>query len=296
MTVAHSRSFLERFYPSADKHLTLFARDYPAPDDNSAKTPLLMMHGLTRNSADFEPLVSLLDENRRMIVPDQRGRGRSQYDPEPSRYRPDIYVEDMWALLDRLEVENVICVGTSMGGLMSMVMSAQRPDRIAAIVLNDIGPAVSAAGLDRIRSYVGGGKPMADWDEAAARCEDINGDALDGLDDSGWLEFARRTCEEIDRGGIRFAYDPAISESVGEEDPATIPPDLWAMWRTLRETPLLAIRGAKSDILTLETLAEMERLHPKDFSKVEVAGRGHAPLLDEPAAVQAIRSFLTDLA
>lgn len=296
MTVALSRSFLERFYPSADKHLTLFARDYPSPDDTSDKTPLLMMHGLTRNSADFEPLISHLDEDRRTIVPDQRGRGRSEYDPDPSRYRPDVYVEDMWALLDRLEVEKVICIGTSMGGLMSMVMGAQKPDRVSGIVLNDIGPAVSAAGLDRIRSYVGGGEPMADWDEAAARCEDINGDALDGLSSHGWLEFARRTCEQTDDGSIRFAYDPAISESVGEEDPATIPPDLWAMWELLSEIPLLTIRGAKSDILAPETLAEMARRHTKDFSKVEVPGRGHAPLLDEPAAVQAIRSFLSDLA
>ncbi len=291
-----SRTVTERFYPSADGELTLFARDYAATVEKSDRLPLLMMHGLTRNSADFEPLIAHLDDDRRLIVPDQRGRGRSGYDPEPMRYRPDIYVEDMWALFDALEIERLICIGTSMGGLMSMVMGAQQPDRIAAIVLNDIGPAVSAEGLDRIRSYVGGGEPMANWAEAAARCETINGDALEGLDHDGWLGFAKRTCSEAADGQIAFAYDPAISQSVGEEDPATIPPDLWTMWEALSSIPILTIRGAKSDILTSQTLTQMEERHPEQFHKIVVPARGHAPLLDEPTAVAAIKAFLADLA
>lgn len=293
--MSHSRTVTERFYSSADGELTLFARDYAATAEKTEKLPLLLMHGLTRNSADFEPLIAHLDDDRRMIVPDQRGRGRSDYDLDPSRYRPDIYVEDMWALLDGLEIERVICVGTSMGGLMSMVMGAQQPDRIGAIVLNDIGPAVSAEGLDRIRSYVGGGAPMANWNAAAARCEAINGDALEGLNQHGWLGFAKRTCREAEDGQISFAYDPAISQSVGEEDPATIPPDLWTMWEALSSIPILTIRGAKSDILTPDTLALMEQRHPEQFRKIEVPARGHAPLLDEPNAVKAIKAFLADL-
>ncbi len=291
--MTNKRAYADRSYPSADGRINLFARDYPSTDHANGGLPLLMMHGLTRNSADFEPLVDLLDSPRRAIIPDQRGRGLSDYDPNPSLYRPDIYVEDMWALLDRLGIDRVVCIGTSMGGLMSMVMGAQKPERIAAIVLNDIGPAVSAAGLDRIRSYVGGGAAMDGWDAAAQRCEDINGEALPDIGQQGWLDFARRTCVELGNGQVSFAYDPAISQSVGEQDPATIPPDLWSVWATLAETPILTIRGAMSDILSVETLGEMERRHIGPFGKIEVPQRGHAPLLDEPVAVAAIQDFLS---
>ncbi|EAQ27666.1 hypothetical protein NAP1_08737 [Erythrobacter sp. NAP1] len=280
-------------YSSADGRLRLFARDYQACQASDA-APLLMMHGLTRNSADFESLIKDLDWQGRMIVPDQRGRGRSQYDEDPANYRPDIYVEDMWRLLDNLGIERVVCIGTSMGGLMSMMMGAQRPSAVTSIVLNDIGPSVSEEGLDRIRSYVGPSDPMEGWDEAARRCKQINQGALDGFDHADWVAFARRTCEELNDGSVRFAYDPGIAEGMAVEDTNAVPPDLWQMWEALRDKPVLTIRGAKSDILTAETVAEMGLRHPDNFCSVEIAGRGHAPLLDEPEAVSAIACFLDE--
>jgi len=286
------QAYRDIVFASADQRLQLYARDYASSAEADREPALLMMHGLTRNSADFEPLIALLSERFRMIVPDQRGRGRSDYDPDPSQYRPDIYVEDMWRLLDQLDIEQVICIGTSMGGLMSMVMAAQQPDRVAGIVLNDIGPQVSKEGLDRIRSYVGVGDPVADWDEAARMCRSINAEALDGLGPQEWLEFAHRTCTRGPDGLIRFAYDPNIAASMAEEDPATIPPDLWSAWETLDAKPVLALRGERSDILTAETLAQMERRHSGPFDGIEVAGRGHAPLLNEPEAAKAIATFL----
>ncbi len=288
-------TYEEHHYRSADGRLRLFARDYPAKDDKDHLPPLLMMHGLTRNSADFEPLITLLGSDRRIIVPDQRGRGRSEYDSEPANYRPDVYVADMWALLDGLGVEKALCIGTSMGGLMAMVMGAMAPDRIAGIVLNDIGPEVSQAGLDRIRSYVGGGGSMANWHEAAKRCADINGYALAGLSKQDWMEFAKRACEELPDGTIRFAYDPGISKSMEDTEPATVPPDLWDLWDALEEIPILTIRGQKSDILEPPTLVEMERRHPDAFTYIEVPARGHAPLLDEAEAFQAISEFVSGL-
>ncbi len=280
-------------YDSADGRLTLFARDYSATSEADARAPLLMMHGLTRNSADFEPLIEHLDADRRIIVPDQRGRGLSDYDPQAENYRPETYVADMWALLGSLKTERAVLIGTSLGGLMAMLMGAARPDRVVGIVLNDVGPEVDAAGLNRIRSYVGGDEAMAGWDEAAARCEATNGSALAGFGPKDWTAFARRTCTEQPDGRVRFSYDPAISQGIAEDEAATVPPDLWSLWDMLAPIPVLALRGENSDILSRETVAEMARRHPDAFSHVEIPARGHAPILDEPAAVSAILTFLS---
>ena len=282
-------------YRSADGRLNLFARDYPAEEGKDHLPPLLMMHGLTRNAADFEPLIELLRSERRIIVPDQRGRGLSDYDSDPANYRPDTYAADMWALLDGLGIDQVICIGTSMGGLVSMVMGATSPDRIAGIVMNDVGPEVSQAGLDRIRSYVGGGQSMANWQQAAQRCADINGSALLGYDESDWMAFAKRTCHELPDGRIAFSYDPAISQGMEDDEPATVPPDLWVLWDALSDIPVLAIRGEHSDILESYTVGEMRRRHPQDFSAIEVSDRGHAPILDEPEAARSISGFLDSI-
>lgn len=282
------------YYPSADDRLRLFARDYPSIGGGSESVPLLMMHGLTRNSADFEPLIDALSPHQRLIVPDQRGRAKSDYDPVADNYQPSVYVEDMWALLSHLGIDEVICIGTSMGGLMSMMMGALKPGSIKGIVLNDIGPHVSEEGLDRIRSYVGPSEPMPDWRAAVDRCKSIMSEAFDGFEAADWLGFADRVCEELSDGSVRFAYDPAISKGMAKEDPSAVPTDLWPMWDSLSERPILVVRGAKSDILEAETVEEMARRHLKNFASVEVPGRGHAPLLDEPAAVSAIRKFLSE--
>lgn len=278
-------------YRSADGRLELFARVYSAKADGNSELPLLMMHGLTRNSADFSPLIEALGNQRTIIVPDQRGRGHSAYDPDPINYRPDVYVADIWALLAELNTQRVICIGTSMGGLMSMLMGAQQPTKVAGIVLNDIGPEVSAAGLSRIRSYVGESKDMADLREAAEQCAAINGDAFDGFGTADWIAFAQRTCRELPNGKIAFAYDPAISEGMGEQEQSAVPPDLWPIWDSLTEIPVLVIRGAKSDILTSDTVAQMAERHGPTFDNVDIEGRGHAPLLNETPAVTSIRAF-----
>lgn len=286
-------NYREHSYRSADGRLNLFAREYLASQEEMHQLPLLMMHGLTRNSADFEPLIGQLGVgSRRMIVPDQRGRGLSEHDPDSARYRPDVYVADMWQLLDELAIDQVVCIGTSMGGLISMLMGVQSPKRISGIVLNDVGPEVSQEGLERIRDYVGQAEPMAGWDEAAARCKTINASAMDGFGPDEWMMFARRTCQELPDGRVCFAYDPAISDGLAPQHQATIPQDLWTLWRALSNIPVLALRGANSDILTRETVARMADDRAANFVSVEIPGRGHAPILDEPAAVEAIRKFV----
>lgn len=285
-------------YTSACGRLELFARDY-----GGSGKPLLLMHGLTRNSGDFEPLAAQLARDYRLIVPDQRGRGLSQYDPDPANYRPDAYAQDMFALLGSLEVNSPALIGTSMGGLMAMVMNAMglnggqsghgEQNAFPAIVFNDIGPALAPEGLARIGSYVGGGKPLADWDEAAAACAAINGDAFPDFGPTDWQAWARRTCIALPDGRIAFAYDPAIAQGFADVG-GSAQPDLWPLWDLLGETPVLAIRGALSDLFTPDTLAEMETRHKGAFASVTVPNRGHAPLLDEPEALDAITAFLRE--
>lgn len=278
-------------YRSADGRLDLVARDYAAAEGAPV---LLMMHGLTRNSADFEPLVARLSGRYRMIVPDQRGRGLSQWDTDPVQYRPDVYAQDMLALMDGLGVERAGLVGTSMGGLMAMVIQALRPELAQAVVFNDIGPVLDPAGLARIQGYVGPGGAMADWAEASARTRAINASAFPDYGDGQWDAFARRVARENADGSVSFAYDPAISESIAGDDPSTVPPDLWPLWDLLDAVPVLVVRGALSDLLSAATVEEMAHRHSGFYAAVEVPRVGHAPILDEPLALAAIEAFLKE--
>jgi pimeloyl-ACP methyl ester carboxylesterase len=274
-------------FRSADGRLDLHARIYPGDGP-----PLLLMHGLTRNSADFDPLVEHLSGRYRLIVPDQRGRGLSDWDPDPVNYRPDIYAADMFALLDGLGIERAGFVGTSMGGLVAMIMGTLQPSRAALIILNDVGARLETAGLERIQSYVGSAAPVRSWDEAAQVCAANNASAFPGFGSNDWLAFAQRTCRENTAGEIAFAYDPAIAESIKGTQPQTVPAELWPLWDALSTIPVLTVRGALSDLLSAATVAEMAARHAGPFVQAEVSGRGHAPLLDEPAALSAILSFL----
>ena len=275
-------------YASACGRLELFARDYAGEGP-----ALLLMHGLTRNSADFEPLAEHLAGRYRLIVPDQRGRGLSQHDPDPANYRPDVYAADMFALLDGLGVERAALIGTSMGGLMAMIMAALQPDRASAIVLNDIGPELAPAGLARISGYVGTGATFADWQAAAERCAAINRDAFPDFEAQDWEAFARRTCREGADGSVALAYDPAIAEAFASESGAE-PADLWPLWQALGDKPVLLLRGALSDLLTSDTVRRMKQSHQGPFVHLEVPKRGHAPLLNEPDALATIERFLAE--
>lgn len=286
-------AFRPHRYRSACGRLELYARVYDSAGDTSSPA-LLLMHGLTRNSADFEPLAKHFAGRYRLIVPDQRGRGLSAYDSDPANYRPDVYAADMFALLDGLGIARVGLIGTSMGGLMAMIMAMVQPERIAAIVLNDVGPQIEPSGLARIQAYVGPSQDSADWNEAAAHCATVNGAALPDFGEDDWLAFAKRVCHETPDGRVRFTYDPAIALSTAGEQPATVPPDLWPLWDRLAAMPVLVLRGAHSDVLSAATVAEMSRRHAGVFTAIEVPGRGHAPILDEPAAIPAIDTFLRD--
>lgn len=282
--------YRDYYYDSPDG-LRLYARDYFRDD-----TPLtlLCMHGLTRNSADFEPLCELLASRYRILAVDVRGRGRSDRDSNPANYHPGTYVQDMFRMIDALGLENLALVGTSMGGIMAMVMNVLRPGKFAGVILNDVGPVVSREALDRIRGYVGKTAPAADWAEAVADTRRNHQVAFPHYTDEDWDRFARRLYGENEQGIPELLYDPAIAQLLAASDGNAVPPDLWQGFDLLRNVPTLLIRGALSDVLSVETLREMEQRNP-DLQVVEVPDVGHAPILDEPSAYKAIRRFLADL-
>jgi len=269
--------------------LRLHYRDFAGAAD---KPPLLCLHGLTRNARSFDNLAARIAPRRRVIALDFRGRGLSDYDPQPERYTPLIYSGDVLHLLDELAIGEAVFLGTSLGGLVTMAIAAMAPERIKAGILNDVGPDVAPGGVDRILTYVGKDRRFASWDEAAAAVEAAQGSQYEKFGRDDWVAMAKRNCRE-ENGEIRFDYDMAIAEpfkSLG----ATPAVDLWPFFEALAQKPLLVIRGEKSDLLTPETAAKMQRVAPQ-LKLATVPGVGHAPELDEPVAAAAIEDFLGSL-
>ena len=284
-----TRPFKDHHYTSSDG-LRLYARHYESDSD---ATPLLCMHGLSRNSADFHDLVDHLTD-RPVISVDQRGRGRSDYDPDPSNYRPDRYCEDMLTLVRGLGHERIISIGTSMGGLMTFMLGNMSPNLFAGAVINDIGPDIEATGIERLRGYVGQHHSFDSLADAAKAIKAQGPDIFPEFEEADWLSFAGRVCESTEDGRVRFSYDPAISKGLSESDPTAAPPNLWPLFLGLSDFPMLVLRGENSDLLSVATAERMAR-DRKHTCLVTVPNRGHAPTLTEPVALNAIRSFLKDL-
>ena len=258
-------------------------------DPNKTRPALLCMHGLTRNSREFEDVSPrLADMGYSVIAVDVRGRGQSDWDPDPTRYLPLAYVNDIFGMLDERGHDKILTLGTSMGGLMTMIMAQLRPGLIQRACINDIGPELAQEGIERIKGYVGGSREFANWHEAAEALKAINGIAFPKeTTEAFWLKFARRTCREED-GKVVLDYDPKISEPVKGGDVA--PVDMWPFFDALKTTPLLLIRGALTDLLSLDTVAKMHQRHD-NMTSVNVPDVGHAPLLTEDEAWSALSDF-----
>jgi pimeloyl-ACP methyl ester carboxylesterase len=284
-------SFHERTFSTRDG-LTLYYRDYAG---DARKAPVLCLHGLTRSSRDFEKLAARIAPSRRVIALDQRGRGRSQHDPNWLSYHPGTYVADTWALLHELRLDRVVVVGTSMGGLMAMLMAAMQPRALAGVVLNDVGPELDPVGVARIQSYAGRLPPAQTWSEAVARMKTTLAHALPDYTEAQWLELARLTYAEDERGAPRLMSDPKIGDAVRAIQP---PPGatqaMWLAFGALRNIPTLVLRGAHSDLLSAQTLERMRREHPRLIAAT-IPNRGHAPQLDEPESLAALDAFFADL-
>jgi pimeloyl-ACP methyl ester carboxylesterase len=269
--------------------LRLHYRDYPGP---AGKAPLLCLHGLTRNSRDFTDFAERHSPEWRVLAADFRGRGLSDYDPLPARYTPVTYAADVLHFLNALEIDRAVFIGTSLGGLVTMAIAAIAPQRIAASILNDVGPELTAGGLERLRSFVGKDVRFATWDEAAEAIAANNRRLPQGYSHDDWVEMAHRVCRE-DKGEIVFDYDMAIALPFETHGP--VPKvDLWPLFKALGQKPLLVVRGEQSDLLSADALEKMHEAAP-GMKSVTVPGVGHAPTLDEPEALEAIDALLGSL-
>lgn len=267
----------------------LYVRDYPAEHDGGL-LPVVCLHGLTRNCRDFEPLANRLAPTRRVITPDLRGRGHSDYDPDWRNYHPYRYLEDVWTLLARLDVARAIVVGTSLGGWLSALMAHERPATVAAVVLNDIGPELDPRGLTRIAATAGMLPAVSTWDEAIEQTRQNYELALPRLPEATWRWYAANTYRETATGTIDLNFDRNIGVAA-RAGVSGLRGDPWELFDALAALPVLVLRGELSDILN-ETIVDRMRARLAQMQTATVADRGHVPLLDEPESVDAITRFL----
>jgi pimeloyl-ACP methyl ester carboxylesterase len=281
-----------RFIPAPDG-LSLHVRCY-RPVAETPLLPVVCLPGLTRNEADFEPLARRLSDNaaqsRRVFALDSRGRGRSGYDPDWRNYNPAVELADVIAVMNTLALERAVFVGTSRGGILTMLLAAVQPAMIAGALLNDIGPVIEPAGLMRIKSYVGKMQRPADLHQGAAILQDLFGAQFPNLRDAEWLAWADRNWKH-GADGLVARYDPALAETLKDLTPDQPIPDLWGQFDLLPHVPLMVVRGALSDILSADTIEAM-RQRRADLETIEIPDQGHAPLLAEPPTLDRISDFV----
>lgn len=285
---ASQRLFREHRITTQDD-LSLYAREYGP--ETGGRTPLLCLPGITRNCRDFHDLAQHVAADRRVVCPDMRGRGKSDYDPNPKNYRPEVLLGDVLDLMTALGLSRCVTLGTSMGGFLAMGIAIVRPRALAGVILNDVSPDVNREALGYIASYVTEYKAQPNWLAAASYGRELVGKGWD-KDDETWLRLAHQTYSEGSDGMLYLDYDPALVGPLNNLIRGRAERfDLWRLFRALRRVPTLAVRGALSQVLTAETLRKMAQEKP-DLDEVTVAGVGHAPLLDEPEAIAAIDGFL----
>lgn len=283
------RNYTDGFWWSKDG-LRLHYRDYAGADD---RPPVLCFPGLTRNARDYDGLATRLAGDRRVISVEFRGRGESAYAKDPMSYVPLTYLQDVEALLAELAIARFVAVGTSLGGIVTMLLAATDGAKLAGAVLNDVGPELDPGGLARIRSYVGKAVWHPTWMHAARALADNNADVYPGYGIEDWLRMAKRLYRVNSSGRIVLDYDMKIAE------PFRVPgneagPDMWPTIDAMQGKALLIVRGERSDILSAAT-AEKMVARVKGAELVTVPGVGHAPTLDEPEVVAAIERLLAKI-
>ncbi|MGX7953140.1 alpha/beta fold hydrolase [Tsuneonella sp. HG249] len=284
------RGWADRHWQSGDG-LRLHFRDYPGRED---RPPVIILHGLTRNARDGAALAERLAGEWRVIVPEMRGRGQSDYAKDTATYTPLHYVADLTALLEQEAIGRFVSVGTSLGGLMTMLLAMISPDKIAAATLVDVGPEIDPAGIAAIREYVGHGGSFPTWMHAARELEELHGHACPDFALSDWLAMAKRLMVLGANGRIAYDYDMGIADPF-DSHAAPAATDLWPAFEALAGRPLLLLRGELSAILSADTAREMQRRVP-DMDLVTVPRIGHAPTLAEPGTLEAIDRLLTQVA
>jgi pimeloyl-ACP methyl ester carboxylesterase len=283
------------FYTSRDD-IRLHVKDYQ-PHCPSDKLPVICLPGLSRNARDFDRLANFLASHeagaRRVVAFDYRGRGLSAYDPNWENYNIVTEAEDVVAGLTVLGIEHGIFVGTSRGGLITMVLAATRPTAIKGVVLNDIGPAIDGSGLMQIRAYLTHPPKPSNWAEAVESQKALMGKSFPAFSEDDWKHEARCRYQEVD-GVIMADYDPKLANTMKAMDAGARLPTAWPQFGGLRKVPLMTIRGENSNILSQKTLMQMSEVH-KDLEIMVVEGQGHAPALHTGDIPEKIARFASKI-
>jgi pimeloyl-ACP methyl ester carboxylesterase len=258
--------------------------------DQREERVAVCVHGLTRNSRDFDELAKALQKKRRVACPDIVGRGRSDWLADKTQYNFITYCADMTALLARLRANSVDWIGTSMGGQIGMILAAQPNTPIARLVLNDIGPFVPKEAPRRLLAYAAKQPPPFESPAAAERYIREIYSPFGQLTDAEWAHLTHHSLREVDGGRYVLAYDPGIVEPLKDMQRADF--HIWPLWDRIR-CPVLVLRGKESDVLLESTVEEMQRRGPR-VELVEIDGVGHAPTLTAPKHVGIVRDWLLD--
>lgn len=287
------------WYQSQDG-LKLYARDYrkqfaTAEHTNANAPTIICIPGLTRNSADFHELCVHFMHSFPIVSVDLRGRGLSEYDPNPSNYLPTTYAEDIQLLIDHLQLSSVVFVGTSLGGFVSLLVAANNPTYLQGLVINDFGPQIETSGLDRIKSYVGKLPKVNNWDEALQQTKAINGNEFPNLTNEQWQTFTHNIFRENSQGCPELNYDSNIAVPFEETASDNVSMDLWPIFDLIKHIPILLIHGELSDIISANAVEAMMQRRP-DMLQVEIPNCGHAPLLNEKKSFTAIKQFMNSVA
>ena len=284
-SMSEEKSYQDVYWES-DDGLKLHAWDYPS---DSGKTPVICIPGLTRNARDFRHLGAVFNGKRRILMVDLRGRGDSEYAKDSSSYNPKQYVSDIIMLMEELAIPRAIFFGTSLGGIVTMLMAKIDLARVAGVLLNDIGPELDQTGLDRIAANVGQGRSFDTWAHAGRDLAENNGDIFPDFTLKDWIAFAKKLYRMNSSGRIKLDYDMKISEPFDGKGGGS--GALWNALENMKEVPTLILRGELSDLFTEQTARKMlEKLDKGEL--VTVPRVGHAPTLEEPASLDAISQFL----
>ncbi|WP_024575146.1 MULTISPECIES: alpha/beta hydrolase [unclassified Afipia] len=286
-----SAQFRDVFCQSADG-LKLHAK--VIGPDNSALLPVLCLPGLTRTTEDFNEIARAIATDpakpRKVVAIDYRGRGLSDYDPDPAKYAVPVELGDVMTIAASLGITRAILLGTSRGGLISMALAAAQPQLLAGVILNDIGPELDIRGLMKIKGYLASPPPVTTWDEGARGMRDLFGGVFPSLTDADWMAWARRAFREKAGGGLERTYDLNIARTLDGLDPASPLPQVWELFDKLAGIPLMLIHGELSDLLSPQGVQDMIARRP-DIDLVKVADQGHAPLLADKPTMDRIVAF-----
>jgi pimeloyl-ACP methyl ester carboxylesterase len=279
----------ENLFVTAPDGLRLHVRAYGGTQRD--RLPIICLPGLARTETDFETLANRFaadpERPRAVFALDYRGRGRSDYDPNWQNYDLRVELSDLIAVASALDIKRAIFVGTSRGGILTMLLAEVQPTLIAGALLNDIGPVIEPKGLVRLKSYVGKIPRPASHADGVVLLRRLFGAQFPNLTEAQWMAWSKRSWVERE-GALVACYDSKLANTLESVD--AMPP-LWAQFDALPQVPVMAIRGMLSDILSPETLEAM-RARRKDLDILEISDQGHAPLLDDEPSLRRIAEFV----